>query len=157
MCLFGFHIYYYDACSYYTYFTDFGSLTKMMKELSMKIVDQGGIVRSIQNHGIRQFPHRVQAKNPDYKTGQRYYPKGRFISLYYDASPAALKEVEKALNLNDQVLRKTHLKARSKVDWINMQDPKKNPYIQRILRQDARETQTKAEAISTGRSTPPQE
>jgi ribosomal protein S6 len=114
-----------------------------MKQVSLKIVDNGGIVRSIQNHGIRQFPHRVQSKYPDYKTGQRYYEKGRYVSLYYDANPATLGEVDKILSMNDQVLRNTHLKARSKLEWITMQRPEKNPYVQRVLRQDELERQTR--------------
>jgi ribosomal protein S6 len=112
-----------------------------MKQVSMKVVDNGGIVRSIQNHGVRQFPHRVQSKYPDYKTGQRYFEKGRYISVYYDANPATLKEIDKILSMDDQVLRNTHLKARSKLDWIAMQRPEKNPYVQQVWRQDELERQ----------------
>ena len=108
-----------------------------MKQVSLKIVDNGGIVRSIQNHGIRQFPHRVKAKNPDYITGQRYYEKGRYVSLYYDANPTTLKEVEKILVLDDQVLRNTHLKVRSNLDLIKMERLDRNPYVKRILQEDA--------------------
>ncbi len=104
----------------------------MMKQVSLKVVDNGGIVRSIQNHGIRQFPHRVQAKNPDYKTGQRYYEKGRFVSIYYDANPSTQQQVQVLLGMNDQVLRHAHLKARSKLDFITMQNPSKNPYVQQV-------------------------
>jgi ribosomal protein S6 len=104
----------------------------MMKQVSLKVVDNGGIVRSIQNHGIRQFPHRVQAKNPDYKTGQRYYEKGRFVSIYYDANPSTQQQVQVLLGMNDQVLRHAHLKARSKLDFIAMQNPSKNPYVQKV-------------------------
>jgi hypothetical protein len=50
------------------------------------------------------------------ETGQRYYEKGPYISLYYDASPNTIKDVEKILSMNDQVLRQSHLKARSKLD-----------------------------------------
>ena len=107
-----------------------------MKQLSHKVVENGGIVRSVQNHGLKQFPHRFQAKYPDYLTQQRYYEKGRFISFYYDANPATLKQVENILNMNDQVLRATHLKARSKLDYITMERPDKNPYMQRVLRED---------------------
>jgi ribosomal protein S6 len=114
-----------------------------MKQVSLKIVDNGGIVRSIQNNGIRQFPHRVQAKYPDFKTGQRYFEKGRYISMYYDANPATLREVSKIFEMNDEVLRNTHLKARSKLDWISMQRPEKNPYVQRVLRQDEQTRQNR--------------
>ena len=57
----------------------------MMKEVSLKVVENGGIVRSVKNHGLRTFPHRYKAKYPDILTQQRYYEKGRFISFYYDA------------------------------------------------------------------------
>lgn len=107
-----------------------------MKKISHKIVDNGGIVRSIQNHGIRQFPHRAQAKNPDFITGQRYFEKGRYISIYYDSNPATRTLVEKMLDMDDQVLRNTHVKARSKLDFITMQRPDKNPYVQQIFQMD---------------------
>ena len=118
------------------YYIEFRSLSALMKNISHKIVENGGIVRSIQNHGIRQFPHRVQAKNPDYITGQRYFEKGRYISLYYDSNPSTRAQVEKILSMNDQVLRNTHLKARSKLDLITIQRPERNPYIQQVLRMD---------------------
>ena len=107
----------------------------MMKEVSLKVVENGGIVRSVRNHGVRTFPHRYKAKYPDILTQQRYYEQGRFISFYYDANPATLKQVEAALTMNDQVLRHTHLKSRSKLDWINHKHDK-NPYVQEVLRRD---------------------
>jgi ribosomal protein S6 len=115
---------------------DFKALTALVKQVSLKVVENGGIVRSIQNHGLRQFPHRFQAKYPDYLTQQRYYDQGRFISIYYDANPETLKQVETILNMNDQVLRATHLRARSKLDWIAMERQDKNPYVQKVLRHE---------------------
>ena len=126
-----------------------------MKQVSHKIVDNGGIVRSVQNHGVREFPHRVQAKYPDYKTGQRYYEKGRYISVYYEASPNTIKDVEKILSMNDQVLRNTHLKTRSKLDYISIQKEDKNPYVKRIKQADKLEIENRAAeelAISTARA-----
>ena len=115
-----------------------------MKQISYKVVENGGIVRSIQNHGVREFPHRVQAKYPDFLTQQRYFEKGRIISLYYDASPQTMQQVEKLLSLNDQILRQAHLKARSKLDFITMQRPEKNPYVQKVLRREEQERQKRA-------------
>lgn len=133
---------------------DFKALSALMKQVSLKIVDNGGIVRSIQNHGVRQFPHRVKAKYPDYKTGQRYFEKGRLISLYYDANPGTLKQVENILDMNDQVLRNTHLKARSKLDWITMQRPEKNPYVKQVLAQDESEREQRlAEDLAVATAT----
>jgi ribosomal protein S6 len=127
---------------------EFRALSAMMKQISHKVVENGGIVRSIQNHGIRQFPHRVQAKNPDFITGQRYFEKGRYISVYYDSNPGTRTLVERFLAMDDQVLRNTHLKARSKLDWITMQRPDKNPYVQRVLRMDQEKQQEKSTADS---------
>lgn len=103
-----------------------------MKEISLKIVNNGGIVRSIQNHGIRQLPHRFKAKYAD-RDGNRYYEKGRFISVFYDANPSVMKQVEGVLNLNEQILRNTHLKNRCKFLDVNNVRENKNPYVQEIL------------------------
>jgi len=103
-----------------------------MKSLSHKVVDGGGIVRSIQNHGIRNLPHRFKAKFAD-NEGTRYYKKGRFISIYYDSNPTIQKEVETILKLDEQVLRNTHLKARNKLWYVNIARMDKNPYIQKAM------------------------
>lgn len=103
-----------------------------MREVSLKIVNNGGIVRSIQNHGIRQLPHRFKAKYTD-QDGNRYYEKGRFISIFYDANPRVMREVGGILNLDDQILRATHLRASNKFGDVNNLRESKNPYIQQIL------------------------
>jgi predicted nucleic acid-binding Zn-ribbon protein len=82
------------------------------------------------------LPHRFRAKFPDTQ-GNRYYKKGRFISVYYDASPATMKQVQNLITMDDTVLRQTHLKARSVLDYINNPHEKKNPYIRRVLLEEA--------------------
>ena len=113
-----------------------------MKEVSLKIVDNGGIVRSIQNHGIRQLPHRFKAKYAD-RDGDRYYEKGRFISVFYDASPNIMKQVEGILAMDEQILRTTHLRATNKFEDVNNLKEKKNPYIQEILNELQQESALK--------------
>jgi len=103
-----------------------------MREVSLKIVNNGGIVRSIQNHGIRQLPHRFKANYTD-RDGNRYYEKGRFISIFYDANPRVMREVGGILNLDDQILRSTHLRATNKFGDVNNLRESKNPYVQQIL------------------------
>jgi ribosomal protein S6 len=125
----------------------FHSLTNLVKDISHKVVESGGIVRSIQNHGIRDLPHRFRAKFPD-KEGNRYYQKGRFVSIYYDASPAVMRQVEQSIRLNDEVLRNTHLKARNKLWYVNIAREDKNPYIQRVV-----EMEEAAEAAGTADQT----
>jgi ribosomal protein S6 len=104
-----------------------------MKKVSLEIVKGGGIVRAVHNHGIRSVPHRFRAKYAD-KEGNRYYSKGRFISIYYDSNPATMKQVEQALTLQEEVLRKTHLKARSILDFVNVSREERNPYIREVKR-----------------------
>jgi len=112
--------------------SDYNTLTALMKEVSLKIVNNGGIVRSIQNHGIRQLPHRFKSKYAD-QEGNRYYEKGRFISVFYDANPNVMRQVQGILNLDDQILRTTHLRATNKFGEVNNLKEIKNPYIQQIL------------------------
>lgn len=106
-----------------------------MKDVSLKIVSNGGIVRSIQNHGIRQLPHRFKAKYAD-RDGNRYYEKGRFISIFYDASPNVMRQVEGILNLDEEILRNTHLKAKNKFMDVNNVRDNKNQYVQEILMEE---------------------
>jgi ribosomal protein S6 len=103
-------------------------LTNLMKKVSHEVVGGGGIVRAIHNHGIRDLPHRFKAKFPD-KQGNRYYQKGRFISVYYDSNPATMRQVEQVLTMDEEVLRNTHLKTRSILDFVNIAREERNPYI----------------------------
>ena len=111
----------------------FNNLTKLSKEICHKVVEGGGIVRGIQNHGTRQLPHRFKARHVDME-GNRYYKKGRFFSIYYDSNPSIMQEVESMIFLNEDILRKTHLKVRDeRLFDINLSNEKKNQYIQKAL------------------------
>jgi ribosomal protein S6 len=107
-----------------------------MKKVSMEVVKGGGIVRAIHNHGIRNLPHRFRAKYAD-KEGNRYYSKGRFVSIYYDSNPATMKQVEQTLTVQEEVLRNTHIKARSVLDYVNISREERNPYIKQVKVQQA--------------------
>jgi ribosomal protein S6 len=119
-----------------------------MKDMSLEVVKNGGIVRGVQNHGIRQLPHRFKAKFPD-KAGNRYFEHGRFVSMYYDTSPKTMREVENILRKDDHVLRQTHLRLKNKMDYVNYGREDKNPYVQRALameKQEAAEAEIRSEA-----------
>lgn len=107
-----------------------------MKRLSTEIVGGGGIVRGIHNHGIRDLPHRFRARFAD-RFGNRYYNKGRFISVYYDSNPSTMRQVETILTMDEEVLRNTHLKARSIVDFVNTAREERNPYVKQVKKADA--------------------
>ena len=151
--------------------TDFYQLTELVKKVSLEIVQGGGIVRGIHNHGIRDLvrfyvhfglsvshawfvrpthlallptqPHRFRAKYPD-KAGNRYFRKGRFLSCYFDCNPYTLRLVDQTLAMNEDVLRRTHLRARSKMDYVNIKKKKYNPYLQRVAEEMELEQQAAA-------------
>lgn len=117
---------------------DFHSLTNVMKKVSLEIVEGGGIVRGIHNHGVRDLPHRFKAKYAD-KEGRRYFEKGRFVSIYYDSNPATMKGVEQILKMDEEILRNTHLRARSVLDVVNTSREERNPFIRRVKQQQAKD------------------
>jgi ribosomal protein S6 len=100
------------------------------------------VVRSVQNHGIRDLPTRFKARYPDAQ-GNRYFRKGRFISIYYDSNPFAMQMAENALSLDSEILRFTNLKARSPLDYVNTTREDRNPFIRRIVRMEAEAEQVK--------------
>ncbi|CAB9498725.1 Ribosomal protein S6 [Seminavis robusta] len=116
----------------------FDSLSNIAKRFSLEIVKEGGVVRSIRNHGIRDLPERFKARNTD-AFGQRYWRQGRFFSVYYDSNPFAMQQAENILRMEPDVLRFTNLKARSPLDYMNTTRQDRNPYIQQLLKKEKAE------------------
>ena len=119
-----------------------------MKKVSHEVINGGGIVRGIHNHGIRDLPQRFRAKYPD-RQGNRYYEKGRFISIYYDSNPGTMRLVEQMLKMDEEVLRNTHLKARSILDFVNISREERNPFIQKVEKMMELERQAMAHRNET--------
>jgi len=44
--------------------------------------------------------------------------------------------VDQTLALSEEVLRRTHLRARSILDYANITREKKNPYLRRVVREE---------------------
>lgn len=113
----------------------FPALTSLVEKVALEVVKDGGVVRSVQNHGIRDLPHRIKAKRPDL-FGKRYYDKGRFVSVYYDGNPNTNRMIENVLVFNDEVIRRATLKARNPLWYVNIAREEKNPYIRRVQRME---------------------
>jgi ribosomal protein S6 len=116
-----------------------------MKKVSHEIIKGGGVVRAVHNHGIRELPHRMRAKHAD-QFGVRYYTKGRFFSVYYDANPHTVAMVKQTFAMNTEILRETHLRARSVFDFVNVQRQDKNPYIKKVKEQEQAEARARRQA-----------
>ena len=119
---------FYEAVVTTKWTTHFHDLTRLVKNMSLEIVNNGGVVRAVHNHGVRDLPHRFKARYRD-AAGKRYFRKGRFFSVYYESNPEVRDQVEQICKLNEEVLRSTTLKARSILDVVNVQVPKKNPFL----------------------------
>lgn len=51
-----------------------------------------------------------------------------------------MRQVEQLLTLDEAVLRHTHLKTRSIIDFVNTEQEHKNPYVRRVKQeQDAKQ------------------
>ena len=111
---------------------DFSDLTDLMKKISHEVVKGGGIVRGIHNHGVRSLPQKYRARLPD-PDGNRHFMKGRYISVYYDSSPNVVEEVDYLLTFNEHIVRFSHLRARSTLDYLSIGKEWENPYIQQVL------------------------
>eukprot|EP00522_Entomoneis_paludosa_P007536 CAMPEP_0172456570 /NCGR_PEP_ID=MMETSP1065-20121228/16383_1 /TAXON_ID=265537 /ORGANISM="Amphiprora paludosa, Strain CCMP125" /LENGTH=144 /DNA_ID=CAMNT_0013209675 /DNA_START=44 /DNA_END=478 /DNA_ORIENTATION=- len=123
---------------------EFWRLTDLMKAVSHEVVKNGGIVRGIHNHGIREAPHRFKAKFAD-NLGRRYYEKVRFVSVYMDCNPQTRMDVERVITADEMVLRQTHLRARSLLDDACELSPKKNPFLRQVMEEQAAQKQEKEE------------
>ena len=79
-------------------------LVTLFRKHTKTIMDNGGVVRGIENHGIRPLPERARRK---YATtdGTRYFWDARYVSSHFDASPKALIEVDRMLRNEEGVLR----------------------------------------------------
>jgi ribosomal protein S6 len=104
------------------------SLTKLLRVCANEIVSSNGVVRSVENHGIRQLPYRFKARHAN-KDGERYYEQGRFISIRFDASPQIMLGVERIIRLDEDVLRYTTLRNPDFASKVNVMKLKKNPFV----------------------------
>ena len=86
----------------------------------------GGIVRSVENHGLRPLPERAR-RNYATVDGSRYFWEARFVSVIFDAAPKQLEETEKMLKNSDGVLRHFTIKLNSSIDRVDA-TTYKNPF-----------------------------
>jgi small subunit ribosomal protein S6 len=78
-------------------------LVDFLKRTARHVVARSGNVRKIENWGERQLAFRV-------RKDQRNHHSARFLSLFIDAHPTVLKEVESLSRFNRDVLRQVTFK-----------------------------------------------
>lgn len=74
--------------------TNPADLTNIFRRAAAAILHEGGVVRSVANHGIRVLPYRFHSRHDIQENDNRWFSSGRWVSAYYDASPAVAKKME---------------------------------------------------------------
>ena len=70
------------------------TLVELFKRYTREVVSLGGVVRGIENHGIRPLPERAKRKYAT-TTGERIVWDARFVSTHIDVNPASLVEIDR--------------------------------------------------------------
>lgn len=74
--------------------TNPSDLTAIFRRAATVILQEGGVVRSVANHGIRVLPYRFHSKHDIKEDDKRWFCSGRWVSAYYDANPAVAQRME---------------------------------------------------------------
>lgn len=74
--------------------TPIPSLVELFKRYTKTIISNGGVVRGIENHGIRPLPEKATRKYAT-TSGDRIVWDARFVSTHIDVNPASLVEIDR--------------------------------------------------------------
>eukprot|EP01038_Epipyxis_sp_PR26KG_P009582 gene9582-12906_t len=102
-------------------------LADAFKRYARVIMGNNGVLRGIENNGVRPLQERAKRKyaTPD---GTRYFWEARYVTTTFDASPECLAEAERALKNEDGVLRFFTTKLSSGFDK-SKEKSYRNPYM----------------------------
>ncbi|CBN74627.1 conserved unknown protein [Ectocarpus siliculosus] len=103
-------------------------LTNIFRRAAAVILEEGGVVRSVANHGVRVLPYRFHSKHDIKEKDDRWFSSGRWASAYYDASPAVAKKMEEQLWAEDKVIRVSTRRPATKMDRIASTHERSNPW-----------------------------
>ncbi|KAG8461625.1 hypothetical protein KFE25_001229 [Diacronema lutheri] len=78
-------------------------LLEFIKRAARLVISRSGNVRKVENWGERELAYRV-------RKSQQNHHSARFLSVWIDAHPVVLKEVEALARFNRDVLRHTTFK-----------------------------------------------
>jgi ribosomal protein S6 len=102
------------------------SLVRLFKSHSEIVMKGGGVVRGIENHGVRPLPSRARRKFTS-TTGERYFWDARFTTTTFDVSPDVLVDINRFLRDDEAVLRYFTIKQDDKMHRVASKNYK-NPY-----------------------------
>eukprot|EP00611_Tribonema_gayanum_P023799 TRINITY_DN5088_c0_g1_i2.p2 TRINITY_DN5088_c0_g1~~TRINITY_DN5088_c0_g1_i2.p2 ORF type:complete len:108 (-),score=14.45 TRINITY_DN5088_c0_g1_i2:1590-1913(-) len=82
-------------------------LTRLYRRLCNTVLEDGGMVRCVENHGVKDLAYRFRARTAMSGSENRYHTRGRWVSMYFDARPETLDKIDADLKLQDFYLRST--------------------------------------------------
>mmetsp|Transcript_26590 Transcript_26590/g.26840 ORF Transcript_26590/g.26840 Transcript_26590/m.26840 type:complete len:129 (+) Transcript_26590:205-591(+) len=104
-------------------------LVSLFRRHAKAVLDNGGVVRGIEHHGVRPLPERARRKYATLE-GERYFWEARYTTATFDASPRCLVETERILRNADGMLRYFTIKGETSVDKVNSKNYR-NPFVPR--------------------------
>ena len=104
------------------------AMSNLSKAIATEVIKAGGVVRTVENLGIRQLPYRFKSRFAD-RNGIRYHYDGRFLAMRFDASPDTLSEVERLISSDDDVLRYFSTRPVEPETKANVNKWKKNEFL----------------------------
>eukprot|EP00611_Tribonema_gayanum_P023798 TRINITY_DN5088_c0_g1_i1.p1 TRINITY_DN5088_c0_g1~~TRINITY_DN5088_c0_g1_i1.p1 ORF type:complete len:184 (-),score=33.99 TRINITY_DN5088_c0_g1_i1:684-1235(-) len=102
-------------------------LTRLYRRLCNTVLEDGGMVRCVENHGVKDLAYRFRARTAMSGSENRYHTRGRWVSMYFDARPETLDKIDADLKMQDFYLRSNTIKPVVKMNWLSTRH-KTNPW-----------------------------
>lgn len=93
-------------------------LSKFFTNLTKFVAARQGVVRGVENHGVRAVAHRIKAPQRT-EAEPRYNTEARFVTAHIDIGSMHASELIAEVRKNDDVLRLTVLKPPTKMDAVS--------------------------------------
>mmetsp|Transcript_17076 Transcript_17076/g.43097 ORF Transcript_17076/g.43097 Transcript_17076/m.43097 type:complete len:162 (-) Transcript_17076:16-501(-) len=83
-----------------------GEVSDLLRRLSQLVLSRNGVIAGVSNWGLHQLTNRMRAH-------QEYHTHGRYVQLKVIASPLVLRELERNMKLDRNIIRHITLKERN--------------------------------------------
>mmetsp|Transcript_17254 Transcript_17254/g.28850 ORF Transcript_17254/g.28850 Transcript_17254/m.28850 type:complete len:151 (-) Transcript_17254:189-641(-) len=99
------------------------SLVGLFKRHTTKVYEVGGVVRSIENHGVREFTEKAHRRFADAE-GKKSFWSGRYVTVSMDISPQGLVELNRLHKSEEGILNIYTMKAKTSADRLETRNYK---------------------------------
>jgi len=96
-----------------THFREFVHIKDLVQTTATHVMNNGGVVRSVNNWGTKVLPQRMRAH-------KQWHTAGDYWTMHYDASPKLMNSVVSRLRQDPRVIRWTTIKMGEKLEDVAM-------------------------------------